>query len=357
MRRDAFIVTIHLAMGLLASGCSSDPDGGTLGTSGGGAAASAGAGAGTSGSGASSSAQGSGGAGATGPGELVFFDDFEYQVERDAVGDSFIFLEHGWGWVKTETDDGGAGYLYTVEGIDGFDGTFPGAGSTRVLALEARPTMYPPPPDFPYSQTDFYLQYGVENGPLDTIPADVWIQFWIYVADTENQPSRFPTRNKFLYPSASVDPPYPSHDERWMFMNGSQGFEAEAADPEDNFLCMRPPRALRSGTDPVDANKLGQNLDLKQVLANDWYLIRIHVDISQPEGRWEAWIRAQNEPALTKIAEWIGGETPDFTWPLPPEERSGPRTLRIPTTVNEFDSWMYMDDFAIATGESALPTY
>jgi hypothetical protein len=305
--------------------------------------------------GQSTASTGTNGSGGSEPGEIVFFDDFEYVVERDVPGARETFQAAGWDWAKSEEDEGGAGYLYTTTSIDGFAGTFPATGSTRVLALEARPTMYPPPPDFPYPQTDFYLQYGAEGGPLDTIPANVWIQFWVYLADTPSTPSQFNTRNKFFYPTASVDPPFPSADERWLFMNGRQGFEAEAGAPADNFLCMRPPAAFRSDADPVDANKLGQNLSSKQILANEWYLVRLHVDISQSEGVWEAWIRAQSEPELIKIAEWIGGVTPNFTWSLPEEQRSGPRQLRIPTTVNEFDSWMYMDDLYFATGPGPLP--
>jgi hypothetical protein len=290
-------------------------------------------------------------------GEVVFCDDFEYDVARDDPDAVAAFLAAGYAHAKTEQANGGAGYLYTTQSVPGFTGELPGPG-TRVLALEARPTMYPPPEGFPYEQTDFYLQIGAENGPLGTIPADLWIQFWVYIADVEGFASQFSTRNKFFYPTAS-DPAYPSTDERWLFMNGSQGFEAEAADGANNFLCMRPPQAdnLADAEYPTNKDKLYQNVDDAQVQANAWYLVKMHIDTSGPQGRWEAWIRSQDEASLTKIAEWIGGETPDFLWPLSTEQRLGLKALRIPTTVNEFDSWMYMDDLCLTTTEALLPTY
>ena len=55
----------------------------------------------------------------------------------------------------------------------GYSGSFPGIDSTRVLAIEARPGSLG-------SQTDFYLQFGDENAPQGSVPADVWFQFWIY---------------------------------------------------------------------------------------------------------------------------------------------------------------------------------
>jgi hypothetical protein len=374
--RSALTVSSLILSATLAfcAGCSDEgPPGGT-GSDGGGAESSTStsgapsgtpsssgtAGAGASGTGgAAASGSGAGAGGGAGGGELVFFDDFEYDVGREDPDAGTVFLAAGYGWAKTEQDtgahQGGAGYLYTVSSVPGFSGTFPGAGS-RVLALEARPNMYPPPENFPYTQTDFYLQIGSESNPEATIPANLWIQFWVYINDSGDQQSEFPTRSKFFYPSAS-EPLYPSSDERWLFMNGRSCFEAEAGGISDNYLCMRPPAAdfVASEDYPTNANKLGQNLSSKQILANGWYLVRLHVDTSAPQGSWEAWLRGQNEPAMTKIAEWIGGVTPSFSWPLPPEQQTNLRAIRIPTTVNEFDSWMYMDDLAIATSESALP--
>ena len=55
--------------------------------------------------------------------------------------------------------------------------------------------------------------------------------------------------------------------------------------------------------------------------------------------------------------------TPDFVWKITPEEIGGHRTLRMPTTVGRasntglYDYWLYMDDFAMAGSEDALPKY
>lgn len=67
------------------------------------------------------------------------------------------------------------------------------------------------------------------------------------------------------------------------------------------------------------------------------------------------WIREKDQP-WEKLAEWIGGVTKDFSWPIPANERVGFRVLAMPTTVNgPEDSTTYMDDFAIATSEQDLP--
>ena len=57
---------------------------------------------------------------------------------------------------------------------------------------------------------------------------------------------------------------------------------------------------------------------------------------------------------FTKVADWIGGVTANFTWPI---TSSGHKAMRWPTTVNTYDGWMYYDDFVIATTEADLPTY
>jgi hypothetical protein len=66
-----------------------------------------------------------------------------------------------------------------------------------------------------------------------------------------------------------------------------------------------------------------------------------------------------------KVAEWIDGVTPDFSWKIPADKVGGYKTFRIPTTLGHFgekakdnkDSWIYLDDFAMASSEDLLPKY
>jgi hypothetical protein len=86
--------------------------------------------------------------------------------------------------------------------------------------------------------------------------------------------------------------------------------------------------------------------------------VKLHIDTSGAQGSYEAWIRPAHQPDWTKIAEWIGDVTPQFTWPLAEgAQREGHRALRIPTTVNDVDNWILWDDFAIAQSEASLPQY
>lgn len=48
--------------------------------------------------------------------------------------------------------------------------------------------------------------------------------------------------------------------------------------------------------------------------------------------------------------------TLNFDWPIPEAERMGNRVVAMPTTVNEEDSLVYLDDFVMATDEASLPT-
>jgi hypothetical protein len=58
-----------------------------------------------------------------------------------------------------------------------------------------------------------------------------------------------------------------------------------------------------------------------------------------------------------KVAEWIDGVTSDFAWTIPQSDVGGHHVFRMPTTIDDFDSWIYLDDFAMATSEDDLPVY
>jgi hypothetical protein len=86
--------------------------------------------------------------------------------------------------------------------------------------------------------------------------------------------------------------------------------------------------------------------------------------ISTASGRYEAWLTPMGGTPV-KVAEWIDGVTKDFSWRIPADTVGGYRVFRLPTTIGAWgerandnkDCWIYMDDFAMASSEEALPEY
>lgn len=121
--------------------------------------------------------------------------------------------------------------------------------------------------------------------------------------------------------------------------------------------------ALIANTDfPDDDWKLGQTDLSEHVTANRWTLVKIHVDTSTASARYEAWMRPTGADWV-KVVECIDGVTSGFTWQVHPDFIGGHRTFRMPSTFGQaspatrnYDAWIYMDDFAMATSEAALPT-
>jgi hypothetical protein len=102
--------------------------------------------------------------------------------------------------------------------------------------------------------------------------------------------------------------------------------------------------------------KLGQTNVGENLTPNRWTLVKIHIDTSTTSGSYEAWLKPLGG-SWVKVAEWIDGVTPDFSWIIPADDVGGHRVLRMPTTINDVDSWIYLDDFAMATSEADLPVY
>ncbi len=292
---------------------------------------------------------------------LLLFDDFEYVVSRDDPAASSEFMAHGWTGCKTmqSGEPGARGYLYTADAIPGFAGTLPGGGG-RVLAIEALPGTLG-------FQTDFYLQYGVGADPAydNTIPANVWFQFWVYINHYGDQLSRI-DEGKLIY---SCNGTYPCQENRWLFTFGAYSqpphFDVLGA-PSDLGAYLQHDASAAPGhpiINPYSVDerwKFGQD-DISEYMAvNRWTLVKIHVDTTGPGGVYEAWMRPQGG-AWLKVAEYIDGVSPvGFVWQCSP---GGSRVFRMPTTIGSntagasYDMWMYMDDFAMATSEAALPVY
>lgn len=303
----------------------------------------------------------------------ILFDDFDYTVARDDSNSTALplFEAAGWGGVKRNpTDTNALGYIYTVSSIPGFAGSFPGSGA-RALALEGRPNNSSDPS---FKQTDYYLQFGDEGtAPIGTIPANVWFQFWIYLNSYGSELSTLANRNKFIYQTTDGYPAT-AGEEAYLVLPGSRGFEEvrtsgvpSSFPANEMFLAFQPPDADNTNSTeyPTNKTKLYQNLDnTVKILPNEWWLVKIHADVSGDQGLLEAWLQPEGG-AFTKVMEWNGGVTSGFTWPTGSNVwRSGHRLLRMPTTENasplsggDGDNWKYLRDFAIATNESLLPVY
>jgi hypothetical protein len=295
-------------------------------------------------------------------GDVVILDRFEYDSPRNATSDA-AFRAAGWNNAKSHSwasAQRANGYLYTTTSIPGYTGPFPGGGA-RVLALEAKPGTLG-------GQTDFYLQLGNE-GTDGKIPGDVWIQFWVYSQDhvASGQRSRHGMRNKFMYFARQT---YPSHDHTYMlgatsamfnplntFPGGfaSTGFAISLASAEGGTTL----RYEGPNADPYAANIIGPQHPAGYIPPNRWTLVKMHMTAA---GTWEMWHRTLTTPWL-KVADFRHGLN-GLTWLVPAAQQGGHRMLRMPTTVGhatdhsqDFDYWLYLDDFVIARRESALPVY
>ncbi len=300
---------------------------------------------------------------ATPKAKLLHFDQFEYRVSRnkDPNGAKAFKKHGGWSGAKAINITGShAGYLYTVDRIPGYKGRFPGKDSKSVLAIEARPATFE-------TQTDFYLQYGSGYGSTETVPGNVWFQFWIYPNhyddpddDEQDQLSAFTNRFKFIYPCNSN---YPCRQGqlKWLNMLGFTTSEPYWADEGNTELFMTTVEPFNISINYELAKeynkfKIGQTDISENIAPNRWTLVKIHYDTSTSSGKYEAWMRPLGG-SWVKVAEWIDGKTPDFSWKIPDDMIGGHRVFRMPTTVDDFDSWIYLDDFAMATAEEALPRY
>lgn len=317
------------------------------------------------------------------PDGVLFFDGFDYEVTRDAddkFGAEGRFGAHGWAWGKDAVlnGTGAGGWLYTTGEVSGSTEPLPGVDSTHVLCIESGAGTYAGVIEGEWRQTDFYLQYGdTEAGPLDTIPPDVWIQHWMYIADTPAQPSLFPPTSrlgKWFYPTRNS---FPSTDLEWLFAQTGVMIDSEvqelgsSAQLDIGYTSLAEHLAL-TDTDgtiytdgrPDAASSLGHagsNSDhLTPITANAWWLLRVHIDHSVVPGVVEVSIRQQGgdwidiiDTETSAVVEWTPVNTTD-----------GHRGLRWPTTMSNWyqegnqqtthgDWWIYIDDFAIAAGAHA----
>jgi len=387
---------LSLILALLASGC----EGGMVGD-GSGAGIDADAGDVDAGSVADVDGGGGGGAGdadaglvtaGTVPPGVLFFDGFDYAVARDATGKFAAdgpFVAHGWSGGKDAVlnGSGAGGWLYTSATVVGSNEALPGVDSTHALVVECGAGTFASVIEGVWRQTDFYLQFGnPAEGSLDTIPADVWIQQWMFIADAGNQRSLFPPTQrlgKWFYPTRNG---YPSTDLEWLFsLSGvvvdsevvvggasqevhidstSVGVQIKVTDTDnDIYTDERPDGTTTLGSSGTDPDRL------QPITAGQWFLLRVHVDHTTAPGLFETWIQPRG-------GDWIkivDSASTAVDWE--PTSADGHRGMRFPTTMSNWyqepelqtthgDWWIYIDDFAMARGVNSggagvadLPSY
>jgi hypothetical protein len=279
------------------------------------------------------------------PTAALFHDSFEYDVSRAATNADVLFGQRGWAGVKAVNSAAarGNGWVYTR--VDATIGS-------RVLVLESNPGSTPMA-GMPYSQTDYYLQLGREGSTAQVLPANVWIQFATYATPT----SRFSTRDKTIYPCSGFYACSWGPNLGWLFMWGSGGFNTSGDGSARRFLAVEAANADNRGDSeyPTNKSKLKQNLSAVPLAGGVWYDVKLHFDTSGAQGTYEAWVRQRGQSTWTKVSDWRGGQTANFFWPIPTDQRRGHTMFRWPTTVNgPGDSTVYLDDFKIAQTDAAL---
>jgi hypothetical protein len=276
------------------------------------------------------------------PPRYMFLDQFEYDVSRSGRSADGLFAGSGWAAVKAINGSMGRGSGYAFTQPDAIRGS-------KVLVLESHPEAIS---GFPVAQTDYYLQRGREGSTEEVLPANVWIQFWTY-ATTD---SRFATRDKTIYPCNSYYACSWGPNLGWLFMWGSGGFNVGGDGSSRRYLALEAQNADRDTRvrDGEEA-KLFQNVNATPMRGGAWYQVRLHMDTSGAQGTFEAWIKERGQTSFTKVSDWRGGVTPNFSWPIPANQQRGHTMFRMPTTVNQYSNTVYLDDFAISRTMEGLP--
>lgn len=300
---------------------------------------------------------------------ITLQDDFEYSVTRSQTGKTAAFnTGGGWGTIKSEPEQSGAcGYIYTTTSIPGFSGSFPGTSSSRVLAMEFLPATLNCDVGGGWLQTDVYLQIGGESASQSTVPPNLWVQFWIYINNYSagGQATTWGSQgSKWLYPCIDGSGTCTGGNISFLHVLAGNSLNpySSVATGANIYTKLEGTGAVYSPGDPEPGGwKLGHNVasDTGLLTANTWILVKIHTDISGSQGVYQEWHKTVGGD-FVQIADWRGGVTANFTWPLTSmaaERTTGQKSLKIGTTWNTTDGWIYLDDFVIASTEGDLPTY
>lgn len=305
--------------------------------------------------------------------EILVQDAFEYDAPRQGTGADIMQAPAGpWTRVKANNMTGSpyaCGYLYTTTTIPGYSGPFPGVNSNRVLCSEHLPSTLDCDQGAPgacaggrWLQSDTYFGYGASGSRA--LPADLWIQFWMYPQHHVSQPSRF-YRGKFLY-ACGEDTFFstcPNGGMDWLgIFKDDQSYATffETAQTDGNLYYAITTAGHATYDDGINepAVELGHNQTAGGgvFLANTWYLVKMNYNMTNPTTpMFRMWVRTPGETQWTTYANYVGGTTNHLTWQA--AYPNGQYWMSILQMNDCYDMWMYFDDFVIADAETDLPTY
>jgi hypothetical protein len=278
----------------------------------------------------------------------IFFDSFEYVVERNPAtlpqnGSAFV-TSGGWSYNKAVNLTGSwQGYVYTE---------FNAARGGRVMVAEVPNASY---------QTDHYVAY--DHG--SAMPANVWMRFKMYTDPASNFSANMDdpniTGSKFIYSSIDGGYPVSGGAQLWMGsigrVNTSHGTNLAPANGSFYLDCASRADGSEAYYSATTGNPtlMCHNVTQMYLPGGTWLEIKLHYDMSGAQGIYEMWARTVGAATWTKYSEWIGGVTPNFVWPLSAARRVGNRAIRTPSDFGRGNNLnpvvpytkFYWDDFGI----------
>lgn len=215
------------------------------------------------------------------------------------------------------------------------------------------------------------------------IPADVWFQVALYINNTGSEVTNITANRpmKFWYPCTNGAYPCQSGGSYNYFLlqtikntSGAPFCDTSLNSVTDGsmYLFLRDNDPTNSspawaGNGPVCGlpdNYLGQTSLTEYIRPGRWNIIKVHANFTSASGaNFEAWI-APLGGSFTKVMNWISGTTIEgynFTWTYSAGDGSHRAVALLtshPVNVSTgVDSYMYLDDYYVATSEADLPVY
>lgn len=303
---------------------------------------------------------------------VLWYDDFNYIVNTvdpwvSLIDNPFV-NQPGSPWTHAKDDritTAARGLLSTVDPTTDIAGVSvnPTRNSSRVLRVEGRASE---------GQTDIFLQRG--DGVLtdnDVLPADCWVQHWLMLHRAGTELSQFSNQGtKWIYPCRDS---YPCTTmSNVLQLRGYAGGDTCASMPDqvsgwyplDDGSENRPGNDQHSWTpdpgDPCygDYNPIrrGVHNSANFFAPNTWYLTKFRLSTVGPNGSIELWVREYGNLTWSKWMDWRGNVTPDTYQYLVDavNQGVGHQLLKLFTTFNDVNSWVYVGDFQVATSEANL---